>query len=88
MTLPELVIAMTKTDREGMYRLAKDNPDHRCWYRNEFIDMVKRARSKAGVIPDGGALGDNFAGLDQVINLAGAWRRASRRAWREEEEQE
>ncbi len=87
MTLLELVNAITKANREEMYRLAKEHPEYRCSYRGTFIDMVHWAQAESlqpGI--DGGVLGDNMASIDQIINLGGAWRRASRRAWKEEEE--
>lgn len=85
MTLIELLISMRGANREEMFRLAKNNPEWRCDTRNEFIDIVQSARIEDASIGDGGALGDNFAGLDEIINLAGSWRRASRRADAEEE---
>lgn len=85
MNLIELLTAMRGANREKMYQLAKDNPEWRCDTRNEFIDIVQSARIEDASIGDGGALGDNLAGLDEIINLAGSWRRASRRVDAEEE---
>lgn len=85
MELIELLKAMRGANRETMYRLAKENPEWRCDTRNEFIGIVQSARIEDAAIEDGGVIGDNMAGLENVINLAGAWRRASRRADAEEE---
>jgi len=81
----ELLKAIRGANREAMYRLAKENPEWRCDTRNVFIDIVQQARIEDAAIADGGALGDNIAGLDEIISLAGSWRRASRRADAEEE---
>ena len=76
----DLLKDMRGANKAKLTKLALTHPKFGCDTRGEFIDMVLVAQVKSGISE--GVLGDNIAGLDEIIQLAGAWRSACRRAER------
>jgi len=78
MNIIELVKELKSADRETAYRLAMENPEFVVYYSREFHKMVREEMVKSCVSE--GVLGDNYTGIDELIDLANKWKRACRRA--------